>query len=121
MIICLIILPSYIYQRFDKYPVMSFQNVYYTSSGQLRIGVLSPTIDDNDNKCLVDVNGRPRLLECGYAGNKRMKLSWLFTQVCSLPTILFQSSSVCLHILQAFTEFFVRSLKPKMRAIMNST
>lgn len=57
------------------------QNVYYTSAQLLHIGLLSPTIDDDDNKCLVDVNSRPRLIECGYAAAKRMKLHWLFTQV----------------------------------------
>ncbi|XP_023680315.1 polypeptide N-acetylgalactosaminyltransferase 18-like isoform X3 [Paramormyrops kingsleyae] len=59
---------------------MTPQNVYYTSSQQLHMGVLSPTIDDDDNKCLVDVNGKPRLLECGYARARRMKLEWLFIQ-----------------------------------------
>lgn len=58
-----------------------FQNVYYTSTQRLHIGLLSPTIDDDDNKCLVDVNSRPRLIECSYAAEKRMKLHWLFTQV----------------------------------------
>lgn len=57
------------------------QNVYYTSSQQLHLGVLSPTIDDDDNKCLVDVNSRPRLLECSYAATKHMKLTWTFSQV----------------------------------------
>lgn len=57
------------------------QNVYYTSTQRLHVGVLSPTVDDDDNKCLVDVNGRPRLIECSYAAAKRMKLHWLFTQV----------------------------------------
>lgn len=60
---------------------VSQQNVYYTSSQQLHLGVLSPTIDDDDNKCLVDVNSRPRLLECSYAATKHMKLTWTFTQV----------------------------------------
>uniref|UniRef100_A0A8C7GRH3 Polypeptide N-acetylgalactosaminyltransferase n=1 Tax=Oncorhynchus kisutch TaxID=8019 RepID=A0A8C7GRH3_ONCKI len=60
---------------------MTPQNVYYTNTQQLHLGVLSPTIDDDDNKCLVDVNSRPRLLECSYATAKRMKLAWQFTQV----------------------------------------
>ncbi|KAK1799232.1 hypothetical protein P4O66_006709, partial [Electrophorus voltai] len=60
---------------------MTPQNVYYSSAEQLYVGVLSPTIDDDDNKCLVDVNSRPRLIECSYAVAKRMKLRWLFTQV----------------------------------------
>ncbi|KAJ3594000.1 hypothetical protein NHX12_006332 [Muraenolepis orangiensis] len=55
-------------------------NVYYTSTQLLHLGLLSPTVDDDDNKCLVDVNGRPRLIECSYAAAKRMKLHWLFTQ-----------------------------------------
>ena len=59
------------------------QNVYYTQTQQLYVGLLSPTIDDDDNKCLVDVNSRPRLLECSYAAAKRMKLYWIFTQVSS--------------------------------------
>lgn len=58
-----------------------FQNVYYTSTQLLYVGILSPTIDDDDNKCLVDVNSRPKLIECSYAAAKRMKLHWLFTQV----------------------------------------
>lgn len=61
------------------------QNVYYTSTQRLHVGLLSPTVDDDDNKCLVDVNGRPRLIECSYAAAKRMKLHWLFTQVTT-PT-----------------------------------
>eukprot|EP00064_Thunnus_orientalis_P006256 superscaffoldBa00000645_g6272 len=66
------------------------QNVYYTSSQQLHLGVLSPTIDDDDNKCLVDVNSRPRLLECSYAATKHMKLTWTFTQPgkATLPSVL---------------------------------
>lgn len=66
-------------------PFVSQQNVYYTSSQQLHLGVLSPTIDDDDNKCLVDVNSRPRLLECSYAATKHMKLTWTFTQVSLRP------------------------------------
>lgn len=61
------------------------QNVYYTNTQRLHVGLLSPTVDDDDNKCLVDVNGRPRLIECSYAAAKRMKLHWLFTQVIT-PT-----------------------------------
>uniref|UniRef100_A0A8C1ZWN9 Polypeptide N-acetylgalactosaminyltransferase n=1 Tax=Cyprinus carpio TaxID=7962 RepID=A0A8C1ZWN9_CYPCA len=60
--------------------VICHTNVYYTSTQQLFVGILSPTIDDDDNKCLVDVNGRPRLIECSYAVAKRMKLHWRFTQ-----------------------------------------
>ncbi|XP_012884260.1 PREDICTED: polypeptide N-acetylgalactosaminyltransferase 18 isoform X2 [Dipodomys ordii] len=59
---------------------MTPQNVYYTSSQQIHVGVLSPTIDDDDNRCLVDVNSRPRLIECSYAKAKRMKLHWQFSQ-----------------------------------------
>uniref|UniRef100_A0A9J8C6D8 Polypeptide N-acetylgalactosaminyltransferase n=1 Tax=Cyprinus carpio carpio TaxID=630221 RepID=A0A9J8C6D8_CYPCA len=70
-------------------------NVYYTSSQQLHVGGLSPTIDDDDNKCLVDVNGRPRLLECSYASNKHMKLSWLFTQGGSIQN---RKSKRCLEL-----------------------
>lgn len=69
-------------QTLQVLPVsVSQQNVYYTSSQQLHLGVLSPTIDDDDNKCLVDVNSKPRLLECSYAATKHMKLTWTFTQV----------------------------------------
>lgn len=64
------------------------QNVYYTSTQQLHIGILSPTIDDDDNKCLVDVNSRLRIIECSYATAKRMKLQWLFTQVTLNETAL---------------------------------
>ncbi|XP_064369059.1 polypeptide N-acetylgalactosaminyltransferase 18 isoform X1 [Dromaius novaehollandiae] len=60
---------------------MTPQNVYYTSHQQLHVGVLSPTVDDDDNRCLVDVNSRPRLIECNYAKAKRMKLYWQFTQM----------------------------------------
>ncbi|OBS63932.1 hypothetical protein A6R68_07529, partial [Neotoma lepida] len=56
------------------------RNVYYTSSQQIHVGVLSPTVDDDDNRCLVDVNSRPRLIECSYAKAKRMKLHWQFSQ-----------------------------------------
>ncbi|XP_029698078.1 polypeptide N-acetylgalactosaminyltransferase 18-like isoform X2 [Takifugu rubripes] len=66
---------------------MTPQNVYYTSSQQLQLGVLSPTIDDDDNKCLVDVNSRPRLLECSYAATKHMKLTWSFTQGGAIQNI----------------------------------
>ncbi|XP_015687946.1 polypeptide N-acetylgalactosaminyltransferase 18 [Protobothrops mucrosquamatus] len=59
---------------------MTPQNVYYTGNQQIHVGVLSPTIDDDDNRCLVDVNSRPRLIECSYAKAKRMKLYWQFTQ-----------------------------------------
>lgn len=55
--------------------------MYYTSSQQIHVGVLSPTVDDDDNRCLVDVNSRPRLIECSYAKAKRMKLNWQFSQV----------------------------------------
>lgn len=69
---------------FCLFALFDVQNVYYSSTQQLHVGVLSPTIDDDDNKCLVDVNGRPRLIECSYAAAKRMKLHWLFTQVTTL-------------------------------------
>ncbi|XP_044281453.1 polypeptide N-acetylgalactosaminyltransferase 18 isoform X3 [Varanus komodoensis] len=59
---------------------MTPQNVYYTGNQQMHVGILSPTIDDDDNRCLVDVNSRPRLIECSYAKAKRMKLYWQFTQ-----------------------------------------
>ncbi|XP_051548429.1 polypeptide N-acetylgalactosaminyltransferase 18-like isoform X2 [Myxocyprinus asiaticus] len=74
------------------------QNVFYTSSQQLHIGGLSPTIDDDDNKCLVDVNGRPRLLECSYANSKHMKLSWLFIQGGS---VLNRKSKHCLELVES--------------------
>ncbi|XP_016312150.1 polypeptide N-acetylgalactosaminyltransferase 18a [Sinocyclocheilus anshuiensis] len=73
------------------------QNVYYTSSQQLHVGGLSPTIDDDDNKCLVDVNGRPRLLECSYASNKHMTLSWLFTRGGSIQN---RKSKRCLELVE---------------------
>lgn len=41
-------------------------------------------MDDDDNRCLVDVNSRPRLIECSYAKAKRMKLHWQFSQVTAL-------------------------------------
>ncbi|XP_038825813.1 polypeptide N-acetylgalactosaminyltransferase 18-like isoform X2 [Salvelinus namaycush] len=74
---------------------MTPQNVYYTSTQQLHVGVLSPTIDDDDNKCLVDVNSRPRLIECSYATAKRMKLHWLFTQGGSIQN---RKSKRCLEL-----------------------
>uniref|UniRef100_A0A4W5MLT1 polypeptide N-acetylgalactosaminyltransferase n=1 Tax=Hucho hucho TaxID=62062 RepID=A0A4W5MLT1_9TELE len=74
---------------------MTPQNVYYTSAQQLHVGVLSPTIDDDDNKCLVDVNSRPRLIECSYATAKRMKLHWIFTQGGSIQN---RKSKRCLEL-----------------------
>nr|XP_046203279.1 polypeptide N-acetylgalactosaminyltransferase 18-like isoform X2 [Oncorhynchus gorbuscha] len=74
---------------------MTPQNVYYTNTQQLHLGVLSPTIDDDDNKCLVDVNSRPRLLECSYATAKRMKLAWQFTQGGSIEN---RKSKHCLEL-----------------------
>lgn len=71
------------------------QNVYYTSSQQLHVGVLSPTIDDDDNRCLVDVNSRPRLIECNYAKAKRMKLFWQFNQGGSIQN---KKSKRCLEL-----------------------
>ncbi|KAK2869563.1 hypothetical protein Q7C36_001434 [Tachysurus vachellii] len=76
---------------------MTPQNVYYSSTQQLHVGVLSPTIDDDDNKCLVDVNGRPRLIECSYAAAKRMKLHWLFTQRGSIQN---RKSKRCLELVE---------------------
>ncbi|XP_031724034.1 polypeptide N-acetylgalactosaminyltransferase 18-like isoform X3 [Anarrhichthys ocellatus] len=73
-------------------------NVYYTSSQQLHLGVLSPTIDDDDNKCLVDVNSRPRLLECSYAATKHMKLTWTFTQGGSIQNM---ESLGCLELVES--------------------
>ncbi|KAM9366208.1 polypeptide N-acetylgalactosaminyltransferase 18 isoform 2-T2 [Symphorus nematophorus] len=74
---------------------MTPQNVYYTSTQQLHVGLLSPTVDDDDNKCLVDVNSRPRLIECSYAAAKRMKLHWLFTQGGSIQN---RKSKRCLEL-----------------------
>ncbi|XP_069759806.1 polypeptide N-acetylgalactosaminyltransferase 18-like isoform X3 [Narcine bancroftii] len=59
---------------------MSPQAIYYMSSQQIHVGALSPTLDAADNRCLVEVNGQPRLIECGYAESKQMQLHWLFTQ-----------------------------------------
>lgn len=73
--------PSLWLLTFDLIP----QNVYYTSSQQIHVGILSPTVDDDDNRCLVDVNSRPRLIECSYAKAKRMKLHWQFSQVAAPP------------------------------------
>ncbi|XP_020311280.1 polypeptide N-acetylgalactosaminyltransferase 18-like isoform X1 [Oncorhynchus kisutch] len=77
---------------------MTPQNVYYTNTQQLHLGVLSPTIDDDDNKCLVDVNSRPRLLECSYATAKRMKLAWQFTQGGSIEN---RKSKHCLELVES--------------------
>ncbi|XP_068458410.1 polypeptide N-acetylgalactosaminyltransferase 18a isoform X2 [Clinocottus analis] len=88
----------------DNVPIMYLchgmtpQNVYYTSSQQLHLGVLSPTIDDDDNKCLVDVNSRPRLLECSYAATKHMKLTWTFTQGGSIQNT---ESLRCLELVES--------------------
>ncbi|XP_074487646.1 polypeptide N-acetylgalactosaminyltransferase 18-like isoform X3 [Sebastes fasciatus] len=88
----------------DNVPIMYLchgmtpqQNIYYTSSQQLHLGVLSPTIDDDDNKCLVDVNSRPRLLECSYAATKHMKLAWTFTQGGSIQNM---ESLRCLELVE---------------------
>ncbi|XP_037110865.1 polypeptide N-acetylgalactosaminyltransferase 18a isoform X1 [Syngnathus acus] len=77
---------------------MTAQNVYYTSSQQLHLGVLSPTIDDDDNKCLVDVNSKPRLLECTYAAVKHMKLTWTFTPDGSIQNT---ESQHCLEMVES--------------------
>ncbi|KAM6926887.1 polypeptide N-acetylgalactosaminyltransferase 18-like [Lycodopsis pacificus] len=88
----------------DNVPIMYLchgmtpQNVYYSSSQQLHLGVLSPTIDDDDNKCLVDVNSRPRLLECSYAATKHMKLTWTFTQGGSIQNM---ESLGCLELVES--------------------
>ncbi|XP_073328562.1 polypeptide N-acetylgalactosaminyltransferase 18a [Pagrus major] len=89
----------------DNVPIMYLchgmtpqQNVYFTSSQQLHLGVLSPTIDDDDNKCLVDVNSRPRLLECSYAATKHMKLTWTFSQGGSIQNI---ESQNCLELVES--------------------
>ncbi|XP_035297215.1 polypeptide N-acetylgalactosaminyltransferase 18 isoform X4 [Cricetulus griseus] len=74
---------------------MTPQNVYYTSSQQIHVGVLSPTVDDDDNRCLVDVNSRPRLIECSYAKAKRMKLHWQFSQGGSIQN---RKSKRCLEL-----------------------
>ncbi|XP_077566567.1 polypeptide N-acetylgalactosaminyltransferase 18-like isoform X2 [Stigmatopora nigra] len=99
-------------QNTDNIPIMylchgiTAQNVYYTSSQQLRLGVLSPTIDDDDNKCLVDVNSKPRLLECAYAATKHMKLTWIFTPDGSIRNI---ESQRCLEIVESTqSEFSLR-------------
>lgn len=80
---------------------VSQQNVYFTSSQQLHLGVLSPTIDDDDNKCLVDVNSRPRLLECSYAATKHMKLTWTFSQVKKKENSQTKEGSLHDHIQKA--------------------
>nr|XP_020459932.1 polypeptide N-acetylgalactosaminyltransferase 18-like [Monopterus albus] len=89
----------------DNVPIMYLchgmtpqQHIYYTSSQQIHLGVLSPTIDDDDNKCLVDVNSRPRLLECSYAATKHMKLTWTFTQGGSIQNT---ESQHCLELLES--------------------
>lgn len=88
----------------DNVPIMYLchgmtpQNVYYTSSQQLHLGVLSPTIDDDDNKCLVDVNSKPRLLECSYGTTKHMKLTWTFTQGGPIQNI---ESQRCLELVES--------------------
>ncbi|XP_063049321.1 polypeptide N-acetylgalactosaminyltransferase 18 [Engraulis encrasicolus] len=79
------------------------QNVYYTRSQQLFLGVLSPTLDDDDNRCLVDVSGKPRLLECSHAHSKRMKLYWIFTQEGSIVN---RRSKRCLELVQSSTAEF---------------
>uniref|UniRef100_A0A672HKE6 Polypeptide N-acetylgalactosaminyltransferase n=1 Tax=Salarias fasciatus TaxID=181472 RepID=A0A672HKE6_SALFA len=76
---------------------MTPQNVYYRGSQQLQLGALSPTLDDDDNKCLVEVNGRPRLLECRYAAAKHMRLRWSFTQGGSIQNL---ESQRCLELLE---------------------
>lgn len=95
------------HQTCMKYPnsspplSVSQQNVYFTSSQQLHLGVLSPTIDDDDNKCLVDVNSRPRLLECSYAATKHMKLTWTFSQVKKKENSQTKEGSLHDHIQKA--------------------
>ncbi|XP_059832212.1 polypeptide N-acetylgalactosaminyltransferase 18 [Hypanus sabinus] len=59
---------------------MSSQAIYYRSNQQIVVGVLSPTLDAMDNQCLVEMNGRPRLMECSHAESKQMRSHWSFTQ-----------------------------------------
>uniref|UniRef100_A0A8C7Y3S3 Polypeptide N-acetylgalactosaminyltransferase n=1 Tax=Oryzias sinensis TaxID=183150 RepID=A0A8C7Y3S3_9TELE len=82
---------------------MTPQNVYYTQTQELHIGLLSPTIDDDDNKCLVDVNSKPRLTECSYAAAKRMKLHWLLTQGGSIQN---KKSKRCLELVTSSSNEF---------------
>ncbi|XP_054632213.1 polypeptide N-acetylgalactosaminyltransferase 18-like [Dunckerocampus dactyliophorus] len=88
----------------DNIPVMCIcsgltpQNVYYSSSQQLHLGALSPTMDDDDNKCLVDVNSKPRLLECTYAAAKHMKLTWTFSSDGSIHNA---ESRRCLEMVES--------------------
>ncbi|XP_061783581.1 polypeptide N-acetylgalactosaminyltransferase 18-like isoform X1 [Nerophis lumbriciformis] len=88
----------------DNIPIMhvchgsTAQNAYYSSSQQLHLGGLSPTIDDADNKCLVEVNSKPRLLECTYAASKHMKLSWTFMQDGSIQN---KESQHCLEMVES--------------------
>ncbi|OCT82064.1 polypeptide N-acetylgalactosaminyltransferase 18 [Xenopus laevis] len=76
---------------------MTPQSVYYTSNQQLHVGNLNPTLDDDDNRCLVDVNSRPRLIECNYAKAKRMKLYWDFNQGGPIQN---KKSKRCLELLE---------------------
>ncbi|XP_015248338.1 PREDICTED: polypeptide N-acetylgalactosaminyltransferase 18-like [Cyprinodon variegatus] len=103
----------------DNIPIMYLchgmtpQNVYFTSSQQIHLGVLSPTIDDDDNKCLVDVNSRPRLLECSYAATKHLKLTWTFAQGGAIQNI---ESQRCLELVES-----KRSELPLQLAIQDCT
>lgn len=89
------------------------QNVYYTSNQQLHVGVLSPTIDDDDNRCLVDVNSRPRLIECNYAKAKRMKLYWQFTQVTLTQQTFQKVQKLCFRI-QSMRNLFTNRREPDL-------
>lgn len=89
------------------------QNVYYTSNQQLHVGVLSPTIDDDDNRCLVDVNSRPRLIECNYAKAKRMKLYWQFTQVI-LTQQTFQKVQKLYFCIWSVSNLFTNRTEPDL-------
>ncbi|XP_054888424.1 polypeptide N-acetylgalactosaminyltransferase 18-like isoform X2 [Poeciliopsis prolifica] len=97
----------------DNIPIMYLchgmtpQNVYFTSSQQIHLGVLSPTIDDDDNKCLVDVNSRPRLLECSYAATKHMRLTWTFAQGGAIQNI---ESQRCLELVESKQSAFTFQL-----------
>uniref|UniRef100_UPI00398E7275 polypeptide N-acetylgalactosaminyltransferase 18 n=1 Tax=Pristiophorus japonicus TaxID=55135 RepID=UPI00398E7275 len=70
----------------DNIPIMygchgwAPQSIYYLSNGQIYIGILKPLVDEDDNKCLVDVDSTPRLIECKQAKAKGMNMSWLLTQ-----------------------------------------
>uniref|UniRef100_A0A8C5QDC8 Polypeptide N-acetylgalactosaminyltransferase n=1 Tax=Leptobrachium leishanense TaxID=445787 RepID=A0A8C5QDC8_9ANUR len=71
------------------------QIAFYTRNELIHVGNLSPTTEDEENRCLVDVNSQPRLIDCAYAKAKRMKMHWHFAQGGSIQN---RKTNRCLEV-----------------------